>query len=131
LKTIERKRICIECNPTSNYKIGEFTRYDQHPIFQFFNEGIETPYPKQGIYVSINTDDRGIFSTSLEREYSLIALALEKNEWMGERNTKRSVVNWLNEIRKMSLEQRFDTRMSLDERGPLINEKIEPKINRI
>jgi hypothetical protein len=50
---------------------------------------------------------------------------------MGERNTKRSVVNWLNEIRKMSLEQRFDTRMSLDERGPLINEKIEPKINRI
>lgn len=32
LKEIESKRISIECNPTSNYKIGEMSNYDEHPI---------------------------------------------------------------------------------------------------
>jgi hypothetical protein len=114
LSKIERLGVGIECNPTSNFKIGEMTRYDQHPIYQFYNEGIDTPYTERGIAVSINTDDKGIFSTSLEREYSLIALAMEKNEYMGVHNTKRAVINWLDRVRQMGVEQRFEKMYNLD-----------------
>lgn len=105
---IEKRHIAIECNPSSNYKIGEMERYDQHPILRFFNYGIDTPYAPHNIAVSINTDDQGVFSTSLEREYSLMALAMERNELKGHKNSPRAVVEWLNWVREMSIEQRFD-----------------------
>lgn len=104
---IEKKRISIECNPSSNYKIGEMTRYDEHPIIKFFNSGLSTPYPPHHIAVSINTDDQGVFSTSLEREYSLIALAMERNQPEGYNNSPRQIIEWLNKIREMSVEQQF------------------------
>lgn len=107
LSTIERMHIAIECNPSSNYKIGEMTRYDEHPIFKFFNDGIKTPYPSREIAVSVNTDDQGVFSTSLEREYSLLALALERNPFKDCINTPRDIDNWLDKNRKMSIEQKF------------------------
>lgn len=108
LTKIERLHIAIECNPTSNYKIGEMERYDQHPILRFNNVGLHTPYPHHEVCVSINTDDSGIFATSIDREYALMALALEKHQDESFRNTPRAIVEWLNNIRKMSVEQRFD-----------------------
>lgn len=108
LRKIEKHHIAIECNPSSNYKIGEIDRYDKHPIVRFFNYGIKTPYPSHDVSVSINTDDQGVFSTSLEREYSLMALAMERNEISGYKNSPRAVIDWLDRIRQMSIEQRFD-----------------------
>lgn len=108
MKRIEKRHIAIECNPSSNYKIGEMERYDQHPIVRFFNFGLDTPYKPHNISVSINTDDQGVFSTSLEREYSLMALAMEKNEIQGHVNSPRSIIEWLDRVREMSLVQRFD-----------------------
>lgn len=108
LTEIEKKHLVIECNPSSNYKIGEFDRYDEHPIIKFFNYGLNTEYPRHDISVSINTDDKGIFATSLEREYSLMALAMEKHYSEGYYNSPRTIVEWLDKIRAMSLEQRFD-----------------------
>lgn len=107
LTKIEKKRISIECNPSSNYKIGEMTKYEEHPIIRFFNNGLSTPYPSHDIAVSINTDDQGVFSTSLEREYSLIALAMERNQPEGFKNSPRQIIEWLDKIREMSIEQRF------------------------
>lgn len=107
LVKIERLHIAIECNPSSNYKIGEMERYDEHPILKFYNFGITTPFPHHEISVSINTDDSGVFSTSIDREYALMALALEKRQDNNFCNTPRSIVEWLNRIRKMSVEQRF------------------------
>lgn len=107
LSEIERLHIAIECNPSSNFKIGEICRYDEHPIFKFNNHGLSSPYPHHSINVSINTDDAGIFSTSLEREYSLIALALEKHEDNEHVNTPREVMDWLGRIRLMTKEQIF------------------------
>lgn len=108
LRKIEKRHIAIECNPSSNYKIGEIDRYDQHPILRFFNFAMDTPYVPHNIAVSINTDDQGVFSTSLEREYSLMALALERNEIEGHKNSPRAILEWLNRVREMSIEQRFD-----------------------
>ena len=104
---IERLHIAIECNPSSNLRIGEMTSYIEHPIFRFNNYGLNTPYPPHDISVSINTDDSGVFSTSLEREYALMGIALEKTDDERFRNSPRAVKEWLNRVRKMSVEQRF------------------------
>lgn len=104
---VERLHIAIECNPSSNLRIGEMTSYIEHPIFKFNNFGLNTPYKPHEISVSINTDDSGVFSTSLEREYALMGIALEKTDDERFRNSPRAVREWLNRVRKMSVEQRF------------------------
>lgn len=107
IEKIEKRHVAIECNPSSNFKIGEISRYDEHPILKFFNYGLDTPYPHHDVAVSINTDDQGVFSTSLEREYSLMALAIERNQTEEHHNSPRAIVDWLNRVREMSIEQRF------------------------
>ena len=107
LERIERLHIAIECNPSSNYKIGEIHRYDEHPIVKFNNYGLASPHLRHTISVSINTDDAGVFSTSLEREYSLMALAMEKHKDEEYTNTPRDIMEWLNHIRLMAKEQKF------------------------
>ena len=108
MERLERKHIAIECNPSSNFKIGDMDKYDQHPILRFYNDGLATPYKPHHLAVSINTDDQGVFSTSLEREYSLIALALERNEMPPYVNSPRAIAEWLERVRQMANEQRFD-----------------------
>ncbi len=108
LEKIEKRHIAIECNPSSNFKIGEMERYDQHPIVRFFNYGLSTPYPRHDISVSINTDDQGVFSTSIEREFSLMALAIERNQTPEHLNSPRSIIEWLDRVREMAIEQRFN-----------------------
>ena len=108
LSKVERLHIAIECNPSSNLRIGEMRDYIEHPIFKFNNYGLNTPYPPHDISVSINTDDSGVFSTSLEREYALMGIALEKTDDEHFKNSPRAVKEWLNRVRKMSVEQRFE-----------------------
>ena len=111
---VRDKGIGIECNPTSNYWIGTFRRYDKHPIMNFYNMGLETDPERlrkcPQLFVSINTDDQGIFDTYLENEYALMALALEKA--VDEKGCKlyspAMVYEWLDRIREMGLEQSFD-----------------------
>jgi hypothetical protein len=109
MERLERKHIAIECNPSSNFKIGDMDKYDQHPILRFYNDGLATPYKPHHLALSINTDDQGVFSTSLEREYSLIALALERNEMPPYVNSPRAIAEWLERVRQMANEQRFDS----------------------
>ena len=74
--TIEQAGIFIETNPTSNLMIGGFERYIDLPLFRFHTingQGHKLP-------VSINTDDKGIFATSLKNEYSFVAVALRKEK---------------------------------------------------
>ena len=61
------------------------------------------------IPVSINTDDQGVFSTYIENEYALMALALEKAvDKDGKRMYNRTMVyHWLDRIRTMGIEQSF------------------------
>lgn len=107
LSKVERLHIAIECNPSSNLRIGEMSSYIEHPILRFNNYGLNTPYKPHDISVSINTDDSGVFSTSLEREYALMGIALEKTDDERFKNSPRAVKEWLNRVRKMSVEQRF------------------------
>lgn len=78
LADIEHKGIVIETNPSSNLKIGRFDRYDEHPITLF--NSVTPNADGHSIMVSINTDDKGVFATSLQNEFSLIAIALKKQK---------------------------------------------------
>ncbi|MGH1387139.1 hypothetical protein [Kordia sp.] len=110
---IKDLNIGIECNPTSNYLIGTIDKYNKHPIKDFFNLYLETDVYKikkcPQMFVSINTDDQGIFGTSLENEYALLAIALEKEKDVNgkPKYSQAMIYEWLDKIREMGLEQSF------------------------
>lgn len=112
-REIAKRGIAIETNPSSNFMIGTFRQYEKHPIFQFYNKGlVNDPNLLRDcpqISVSINTDDQGVFSTSLENEYALIASALEA---VTNRNNipiyhEADIYDWLDRVRIMGNEQSF------------------------
>lgn len=113
---ISNQNIGIECNPSSNYLIGTFKNYLKHPIFKFNNKHLFPQYDPRSqirnpyILASINTDDLGIFNTSLENEYALMACALEaNNEYCGEDQTipPDNIYSWLDAIRQNGIDQSF------------------------
>ncbi|MFQ6600642.1 hypothetical protein [Flavobacterium sp. C3NV] len=110
---VKNRNIAIETNPTSNYLIGTFKRYAKHPITKFFNLGLELNHNDikncPQLSVSINTDDQGIFSTSLENEYALMAIALEKekDENGNLKYNSSMIYEWLERIRLMGIGQSF------------------------
>lgn len=66
------------------------------------------------IWVSINTDDQGIFNTKLENEYAFLARALEKKvDENGEKMYSKSMIyDWLDKVRQMGLNQSFLSQQS-------------------
>ena len=112
---VRERGIVIETNPSSNLLISTFKRYDEHPIFNMYNRGLnygdkfENPIPQ--MFVSINTDDQGVFDTLLENEYALMAIALEKvkDENGNPRYSQAEVYDWIDRVRRMGIEQSFRT----------------------
>ena len=107
MKEVEDRGVYIECNPSSNLKIGPFERYEDLAITRFL--GVKEPCMHR-INVSINTDDRGVFSTSIHNEYSLMAIALTKaRDEQGKRvYTDEEIYNYLDKIIQNGHHQRFD-----------------------
>ena len=70
MKLFVARNFRVESNPTSNLMIGPFDMYKELPTLKFYDENIN---------VSVNTDAKGVFSTSLYTEYSLLALAMQKD----------------------------------------------------
>ena len=108
-REISDKGISIECCPTSNLKISFIDQYCHHPLLtKFYPPCKEDSYPL--IKSSINTDDRGVFYTSLQREYSLMALALTKlrDEESGEREyNDRAILKYIEELRQNAHQMAF------------------------
>lgn len=94
--------------------IGTFNRYSKHPITKFYNLGLELNSELikncPQLSVSINTDDQGVFSTSLENEYALMAIALEKEkDENGDLKYNSSMIyEWLERVRLMGIGQSFN-----------------------
>jgi hypothetical protein len=108
INLLAEMQIAIESNPTSNYKIGCFERYDEHPILQFYPIAYKPSTPI--VNTSVNTDDRGIFSTSIAREFSLLSLALRKmkHQKTGERLfSDHQILEYIEGIRKNGESQCF------------------------
>lgn len=105
---VESIGLCVECNPSSNLLIGTFDTYQQHPIFLFHKVGTYEQDSVQ-MHVSLNTDDQGIFDTSLSFEYAIVAAALatdvDKN---GKRlYANREIEHFLRNLKRMGNEQSF------------------------
>ncbi len=104
--------IMVECNLTSNYLIGTFRRYEKHPIFRFNGDGLVRSDGRRDstmqLNVSINTDDAGVFDTSLENEYALLARCLEEQQEEGKPVYEvGSIYAYINNVREMGLSQVF------------------------
>ena len=76
IREIAKRQICIECCPSSNVRIGRLKKFEEHPIFRFMP--IKAKNCRYTLAVTVNTDDLGVFATSLPNEFSLLALALMK-----------------------------------------------------
>ena len=104
---IDQKRIVIECNPSSNVLIGTFQRYGHHPIFRFNNRKLQRGErnDRAQLQVCVNTDDLGIFDTSLEFEYALLeqTLLAQEDERTGPEYSGRDVMEYLDDLRRMGL----------------------------
>lgn len=86
-----QKKLCIEANPTSNLIIGGFSHYHDLPYKTLVNNRLA---------LSINTDDPGLFLSSLPGEYAAMYQALSYDKTM----SHREILNWLND-RKFDAEQ--------------------------
>ena len=118
-KWLAKLGIGIETNPSSNYLVGSFRRYDKHPIFDFYNIGLTSSQDELDecpqLPVCINTDDQGIFSTYLENEYALLALALEKakDENGKDKYNRTMVYQWIDNVRKLGLNLSFSENLNV------------------
>lgn len=113
MQHIAKLGISIETNPTSNVMIAGMNGYERHPILNFYNKGLTGRTEDEDgcaqLSVSINTDDAGVFATSLRNEYSRMAWSLERMvDKEGHFYYKKDrVYDWLDRIRKMGNEQSF------------------------
>lgn len=101
---IAKKGIIIECNPSSNVLIGTFLDYSKHPIIRFNNTGLERDLDRYNVcrqlQACINTDDLGVFDTSLEFEYALLFYALRNMHLPGGKQyAEADIMDYLNRIR--------------------------------
>lgn len=105
MEKLKKLNIIIECCPSSNMKIGLANRYEQQPIFRFapIND-YHNP-----MAVTVNTDDLGIFQTSIDNEYSLLALsALKAKDNDGNlKFSKMDVLKWIEFIRENGMKYTF------------------------
>lgn len=75
--------LCIESNPTSNLLVGGYSDYGELPYGVFTDAGLS---------VSINTDDPGLFCTTLPGEMSAMY-----QTWRGRTGSHRAAIQWLEE----------------------------------
>lgn len=107
---LERRGIVVECNPTSNVLIGTFGDYSRHPVTRFHDEGLERDgRTRPQMHVCINTDDLGVFDTSLEFEYALLMGALCDREGEGgwPRYSTNDVLAYLRNLQAMGHQATF------------------------
>ena len=110
-RKVAAKQIAVECNPTSNLKIGFVDKYCEHPLVKKFDpiEKQSDPYYPL-LNASVNTDDRGVFATTLYNEFSLLALGMmkERDEETGElKYGTRQIMEYIEHLRQAGEKQRF------------------------
>lgn len=110
---LTKKDIRIECNPTSNYKIGPFDRFDRHPMLRMYGKNLEEGAASR-MCISINTDDMGVFQTSLETEYAAMYVALQKcrDEQGRFRYPREAVLKWLEDVKAFGHQQAFTDKIN-------------------
>ena len=72
IKYLAKYKIPLEISPTSNLKTGIYSSYQQHPLRQLYDAGVQ---------ITVNTDDPTFFNTTLADEYfHIYNMGLGKND---------------------------------------------------
>lgn len=98
---VRRQNLVIELNPSSNRIIGELGSTRELPYLRLNRYGLDGHSRDEQLPISINTDNPGIFHTSLRNEYDLVGRSLLED------HDVRSVSDWLDEARRVSLDSSF------------------------
>ncbi|QGU94698.1 adenosine deaminase [Clostridium bovifaecis] len=61
---VKEKNITLEICPTSNVQTKAVNRYESHPVYDFYKDGIK---------VTINTDNRTVSDTTMTKEYNILS----------------------------------------------------------
>ncbi len=106
ISEIQKREITIEACPTSNIMIGGLKNYAEHPVFKLNPRGlkqIEKNFKTSNyVPVTINTDDSGVFATSLENELALLARTAQQQ---GE--TMDDILAWIENLRQQGKDRTF------------------------
>jgi len=100
---VVRRNLVVELNPTSNALVGGFRLHAELPYLALNTFGLPIPEPSGGdIPVSVNTDDPGVFHTTLRNEFERLGQAL-----LDKGLPVRRVTAWLDEARRVGLDSTF------------------------
>lgn len=99
---IAKRGIIVESNPLSNITIGEIESIKEHPIFKL-NDSFNGDH--NHVMVSINTDDPGVFGTTLKNQYGFVLQALLDSGVSMEKSLK-----WIDTARENGLNSTFINR---------------------
>ena len=107
---ISKKGIGIESNPTSNVMISVIGNYSEHPVKVFFNKGLVELSKDTQLNVSVNTDDKSVFSTTISNEYAYLAFELErlKNEDGTLMYNAANIYEWIELLKRNGNYQAFN-----------------------
>lgn len=97
---VRDRQLVVEVNPSSNRNIGPMEKMADHPIFQLTLD--KQQQLARQIRVTINTDDPGVFATSLTHEFYLLGEIL-----LNRGIPEAEVVEWLEWLRKNGKEYSF------------------------
>ena len=110
------KGIILEANPSSNVAISEIKRYCDHPVFRWspLSDDDIAPNGKYNrfglrsgrVRVCVNSDDPGIFNTTLQNEFHLLE-ETAKSQASAER-----VKGWIDYLRKEGVDIFLDNYIS-------------------
>jgi hypothetical protein len=99
------KRIAIEVNISSNTQISGENPHD-HPLFRWYPPSVVNNRDHAKAFVTLGTDDPGIFCTELHMEYAYAARLAEELGYHA-----MTVGTWLEELQRMSHEFCFVSRL--------------------
>lgn len=93
------RRIAIEINPSSNLSIGFLRDMREHPVFRWLGPEMNTT---SAPFVTVGSDDPGIFATELVHEYAFLASAAARRG-----ASPLSIQSWLEHLRQTSIDFSF------------------------
>jgi adenosine deaminase len=102
-RRILAKGLTVELNPTSNLLIGAFRDYEDLPYTTLNATGRGAPSREEGhIPVSLNTDDAGLFHTTLREEHRRYGRALIQSGYL-----PHEAQAWIDEARRVGVRSSF------------------------
>lgn len=108
LRRLRQTGVVVEACPTSNLLVGGFVSYERLPYLNLNHGRLSTVHGEDPeILLSINSDDPGVFRTTIANEFRLVGRALLR---AGHR--RREVAAWLDEARSTGVASTFIPRWS-------------------